>query len=187
VNKALRALYIYNGIFVLAGGLFGPLYALYVSTYIDSTIDPVVIVSLSWGIFLIASTLFTFIVSKFGDGIKEKEYLLLWGFLLKAIVWVLYIYVNSLAFLIILQILLGLGEALGSPSFNSLMAQHVDRNRRIEEYSDMTIIFNLSAGLATILGGFIVAIFGFPTLFIIMSILAVVSFFGILLKPRRLL
>jgi MFS family permease len=186
-NKALRALYIYNGIFVLAGGLFGPLYAVYVQTFIPNPDQSIIAVSFSWGIFLIASTLFTFIVSKFGDAIKETEYLLMAGFLLRALVWVLYIYVGSLTFLIILQILLGLGDALGSPSFNALTAKHVDRGYRVEEYADMGIIFNLSAGLATILGGLIVAKYGFSILFITMSLLALVSFIGILFKPRKLL
>lgn len=186
-NKALRALYLYNGIFILAAGLFGPLYAVYVQDFIQSPIEPVVIVSVSWGIFLVASTLFTFFVSKFGDQVKEKEYMLMAGFLIRALVWVLYIYVHSLVFLIILQILLSLGEALGTPSLNSLVAQHVDKGRRVEEYADMTIIFNLCAGIATILGGLVVARYGFQPLFLSMAGLALISFFGILVKPRRLL
>jgi MFS family permease len=183
VNKALRALYIYNGIFVLAGGLFGPLYAIYVQRIGGD----IVTISFSWAIFLISSTLFTFVVSKFGDQVKEKEYLLMAGFLIRALVWILYIYVNNLVFLYVLQILIGLGEALGSPSFDSLIAQHVDKGHQMEEYSDMKIIFNLSGALATFLGGIIVAKFGFPMLFVLMSLLALISFIGILAKPRKLL
>jgi MFS family permease len=188
-NKALRALYIYNGVFVLAASLLGPLYAVYVQQqgFVAEPGQAVLIISSSWAIFLVASTLFTYIVSKFGDSIKETEYLMLWGFLLRALVWILYIFAGNLIFLFILQIILGIGDALGSPSFNTLVARHVDKGHQVEEYADMNIIFNLSGALATFLGGVIVAVYGFPTLFIIMAILALVSFFGILLKPRKLL
>ncbi len=182
-NKALRTLYLYNGIFVLAAGLFGPLYALYV----ENIRANVLIISFSWAVFLISSTLFTFIISKFGDKVKEKEYLLMAGFLIRAIAWIMYIFVGNIFFLIFIQILLGVGDALGTPAFNSLMAEHLDRHQHIKEYSDMNIIFNLCSALATVLGGALVAYLGFQYLFVFMAALAMVSFFGILLKPRRLL
>ncbi|MBX4198296.1 MFS transporter [Candidatus Parcubacteria bacterium] len=183
INKALRTLYFYNAIFVLAGSLFGPLYAV----YIEKIGGNVFIISVSWALFLISSTLFTYVISKFGDTVREKEYLLMAGFLLRGVVWILYIFVGNLWFLMVLQVLLGLGEALGSPSFDSLVAKHLDKGRFVEEYADMKIIFNLSAGLAAIIGGALVAKFGFPTLFIIMAVLALICFFGILFKPRKLL
>jgi MFS transporter, DHA1 family, multidrug resistance protein len=182
-NKALRTLYTYNGIFVFAGALFGPLYAVYVQ---EIRAD-VTAVSLSWGVFLISTTLFTFIVSKFGDHVKEKEYLLLSGFLIRALVWALYIFADSITFLIILQILLGIGESLGTPGFNALIADHIDKKREVEEFADLSIIFNLASALAVILGGLIVAKYGFPILFSIMSLLALASFLGVLLKPRKML
>ncbi len=182
MNKALRALLIYNGIFVLAGSLLGPLYTVYVQHITTS----VVILSFSSGIFLISTTLCIFVVSLFGDKVRDKKYLLLAGFLVRAIVWFLFIFVNSVFFLIVLQIVLGVGEALGSPAFGSLMAEHLDKGRHIEDFSDMTIVFNLSGALATILGGFMVARYGFPALFVTMSALAFIAFFGLVIQPKRL-
>jgi MFS family permease len=183
INKALRTLYLYNGIFMLAGGLFGPLYAVYVQRLGGD----ILIISLSWSVFLISTTLCTFLISRFGDRVKEREYLLLLGILLRAIVWIVFIFVDSIAVLLILQILLGVGESLGSPAFGALVAEHIDKGRQIEEYSDMQIIFNLSTAIATMLGGAIVAQFGFTYLFITMSVLAMISFFGFFFKPRKLL
>ncbi len=183
VNKALRTLYLYNGIFVLAGGLFGPLYAVYIQELGGSILT----ISASWSAFLMSTTLFMFVVSRFGDRVKEYEYLLLGGFILRALVWIMYIFVQDLVFLLFLQVLLGAGEALGSPAFDSLVAEHVDKGHHIKEYSDMKIIFNLAGALATMIGGAIVAQFGFTYLFMIMASLSMISFFGILFKPRRLL
>ena len=72
-NPALKTLYIYNGIFVFAGSLLGPLYAVYVGL-IDSAI---LAVSVSWAVFLMATLVFTAVISRVGDRVKEKEYLLM--------------------------------------------------------------------------------------------------------------
>ncbi len=109
------------------------------------------------------------------------------GFLIRAACWIMYIFVADVFFLILLQVLLGLGDACGSPAFNSLIAQHLDKHQFIKEYADMNVIFNLCTALATIIGGALVTYFGFEYLFLLMAALALISFFGILLKPRRLL
>jgi len=183
INKALKTLWLYNGIFMLAGGMFAPLYAVYV----EKITPNVFYISIAWAMFLISSTLFEFFISRIGDKINEKEYLLMAGFLLRAAAWIMYIFVGNFFMLLIVQMLLGLGDAVGTPTFNSLIADHLDKGRHVEEYADMSILFSLSGALATIVGGAIVAQFGFETLFVIMALLSLISFFGILFKPRRLL
>jgi DHA1 family bicyclomycin/chloramphenicol resistance-like MFS transporter len=183
INKALRTLWIYNGIFTLAGGMFAPLYAVYVLKITPN----IFIVSISWATFLISATLFEFLISRIGDKVKEKEYLLMAGFFIRAVAWIMYIFVGNVFMLIFIQVLLGFGEGMGGPSFNSLVAEHLDQGRHVEEYADMGVLFNLSSALATIIGGAVAAQFGFPTLFIVMAVLALISFFGIYFKPRALL
>ncbi len=85
-NEALRTLFIFNGIFVFASGLLGPLYAVFVET-IDTRI---ISVSLSWSAFLLSTTLFMLLVRKYGDFIAEKEYLLMAGYLTRSITWFLF-------------------------------------------------------------------------------------------------
>ena len=94
---------------------------------------------------------------------------------------------GNLAFLIFLQVLLGVGEALGSPAFDAIFAEHLDSGRHILEYSDWKLIANMATATGVIIGGAIVEIFGFPWLFASMSLLATVAFFGVLFKPRPLL
>lgn len=183
LNRALRTLFIYNGIFVFAWGLLGPLYAVFVQEITSN----VVMITFSWALFLFASTSGTFFLSRVGDKVKEKEYLLIAGYILRAFVWIAYIFVDTVAVLLLLQILFGIGDALGTPAFNALMAEHLDKGRHIEEYSDMMILFNLCTGLAAVVGGIIVQQYGFNTLFLIMGGLTLISIFGLYNKPRRLL
>jgi sugar phosphate permease len=182
-NKALITLFVFNGIFVFASGLLGPLYAVFVET-IDTNI---ISVSLSWSVFLISTTAFMFIVRKYGDLIKEKEYLLMGGYLIRAIVWFLFPSLSTVFGLIILQALLGIGEALGSPAYDAIFAEHLDKNRHVQNYTDWKLISNLVGAVAVIFGGILVNEVGFSTLFYLMGVLAFVSFIGMWIKPRKLL
>lgn len=109
-NKALKILFIYNGVFVLAGSLLGPLYAIYVEKF-----------------------------------------------------------------------------QLGTPAFEVIFAEHLDEGKHIADYSDWKLISNIMLALGTLIGGVIVSKFGFTPLFLLMSSLAVISFIGVILKPRHLL
>ncbi len=183
INRSLKILFLFNGIFVFAAMLLGPLYAVFVET-ID---ENVLAISFSWAAFLLSATLFTYIVSQRGDSLREKEYLLMGGFLIRGVSWLLFILAGNVFHLIIIQALLGLGEALGSPSFNAIFAEHLDEGMQIKEYSSWQVIQNVITALATIIGGLIVANFGFIPLFIAMSGLAFISFFGVLVQPREVL
>ncbi len=183
INKSLKVLFLFNGLFVFASNLLGPLYAVYVES-IDSS---VLAISTTWAVFLSSATLFTFIVSRKGDKIKEKEYLLMGGFLIRGISWILFIFAGNIYHLILIQILLGIGEAFGSPAFDTIFAQHLDEGMQVKEYSSWKLIVNGTTALATLLGGIIVASFGFTFLFAGMSFLAFLSFFGVLFQPREIL
>lgn len=182
-NKSLKILFIYNGIFVFAGSLLGPLYAVYVGLLDKNILS----VSITWSAFLIATVIFTLIISKIGDRIKEKEYLLMAGFLVRATAWLLFIFAGNVFHLILLQTLLGLGEALGTPVFDALFAEHLDGGQHIKEYSNWKLVLSGATGIGTTIGGLIATVFGFQWLFISMSVLAVVSFVGVLIQPRKLL
>jgi MFS family permease len=92
--------------------------------------------------------------------------------------WFLYIGVGNLFQLVLLQILLGLGDAAGSPSFNAIFAEHLDLGKHIQEYSQWIIIGNFLTAAGTLTGGLVASMFGFRWLFIFMGTLALVSFLG---------
>lgn len=179
VNKVLRVLFLYNGIFVLAGSLLGPLYALYVER-LDTGVLPV---SISWAVFLFSTTLFTFILSKMGDSLKHKRFLLAGGYLVRALCWFLMIFITTIEQLVFIQFILGIGEALGTPAFDAIFAEHLDKNKHIMDYSDWKVISNAVLVVGTLVGGFVVSKFGFSYVLIGMSVLAVISFLGVIINP----
>lgn len=183
MNKSLKVLLLNNSLFVLAGSLLGPLYAIFVSN-IDNKI---LSVSTSWFALMLSAVVFTYIVSLLGDKIVETEYLLIAGYLVRAIVWFLFIFTNSLTMLIFLQILLGLGEALGNPSFDTIFAKHLDKGVQIKQYSNWKILEKIAGATGVLLGGIIVSNYGFTPLFISMSSLALITSITVFLVPRKLL
>lgn len=182
-NSALKILYLFNGVFVFAAAMLAPIYAIFAED-IGATIFQI---SLLAFVFLSAKVLFTFVVKTFGDDLVEKEYMLLAGFLLRAVAWFSFAFVGSIIPLFLIQVVLGAGEAFGNPSFNAIFAEHLDQGKHIQEYAEWGIINSVSAALGTLVGGAIVTAFGFDVLFILMGIIALISFVGIYFQPRSLL
>lgn len=182
-RNALKILFLGNSIFVLAGNLLGPLYASYASTITNNLIY----ISASWAAFLLSTTIFTTIIAKVGDNIIEKEFLIIAGYLVRAIAWLSFIFVNSFPALVAAQVIIGLGDALGSPGFDAVLAKHVHRHKSIREYSSWKIVSNVALALGTLMGGAIANSFGFTPLFLIMSFLALLAAGTIWVQPRKLL
>lgn len=183
MNKSLKTLFLYNSIFVFASYLLGSLYAIFA----EGIVGNIFYVSITTAAFLFSRTIFTYLLSLNGDKVKEKEYFLLGGYLVRAIVWFLFAFAGNIQIIISLQILLGLGESLGTSAFDAIFADHLDRNKSIREYSNWHLIATLVAAISTLLGGLVVNKFGFSTLFFMMSGLAFISFLGVVTKPRDLL
>lgn len=183
LNKALRILFVSNAVFVFAGTLLGPLYAVYVQSIGGGILS----ISSSWAVFLIASTVFTILVGKFFGGLKEMRTLFAIGFLVRAVAWFSYIFVGSVTGLLVIQMLLGLGEALGTPSFGVLLNKHLDKKVALAELSEWQIMSNMVVAGATLVGGWLVSMSGFNYLFGVMSGFAVLSFLLIWLTPKEVL
>ena len=179
----LGVLYAFNGLFVFAVTMIVPIYALFAQ---EIGADVFTVSALA-ATLLIARVFFTLIVRYFGDDAVEEAHLLLAGFLLRAFGWFLLIFIGSLEGLFIVQVILGLGESLGSPAFNALFAQHLKSGRYVSEYADWEIVSAVGASAGAVVGGYIVSQYGFKVLFFVMSMVAVVSFLGVYSKRRYLL
>lgn len=182
-NSALKILFISNSIYYFASLLLGPLYAVYVQNLGGG----VLLVSVSTAVFYVASTVFLVYMSRWGDKVKEKELLLALSYVIRGLAFFSLIYTNTALFLIFLQVIFGLGEALGTPTFGALFAKHLDKKEEVMEYSDWSIVANLVMALGTIFGGFIVSSLGFVYLFVIIGILCFISAGYILFTPREVL
>lgn len=182
-NLALKILFVSNSIYVFAALLLGPLYAIYVQNIGGG----VLLVSISAAMFYISSTLFLLFMARWGDKVKEKEMLLAASFIIRGLGYLALILVDTALLLILIQVIFGLGDALGTPIFGALFAKHTDKKEEVLEYSDWSLVSNLVMALGTIVGGFIVSSLGFTFLFVVIGALCFISAGWILFTPRKIL
>lgn len=172
MNPKLKFLLLSNSLFVFAGNLFLPFYALFVvKVGGDAKLAGLLI-----GLQYFSSTVAAFLVIKLRDKTKLDQELLQTNFLLRCFAWVMVGLNPNLFTLILAQIISGASESLGTPAFNALVSENLDYQQHIKEWGTYELIRNPVIAVAGIVGGFIVANFGFTPLFISMSFLALASF-----------
>lgn len=171
MNRKLRFLQMSNMVFVFASSLFVPLYAIFVVKVGGG----VALAGELVGLQFFVSFLVGFLIIKLKDKPKRCQHLLKANFFLRGLAWLLIGLFPSIAMLVLTQIMIGISGAIGSPAFNALFSENLDRKKHIKEWGCWELIQNLATAGASVLGGFIVVWFGFSPLFLLMALLAFVS------------
>jgi len=182
-NRSLKILVGINSIFILGANMFPPIFALFVEELKGGAFAAGTI----WATFAIFTGILILIISRFGDRIKEKEYLVATGYFFRLAAWLGYFFANSLWHLYFLQLFLALGEATGTPAFNAIYSEHLDRGKYVRQWGVGTSTGAIIMGIAAFLGGAIVSQVGFRPLFLLMASLAAISFILLMIQPRKLL
>jgi len=183
LNKALKILLGTNALILVSGAMLAPIYALFVDKVGGSLLDA----SITGGAFAFAAGATTLIAGRFADKIKQNELIVAGGYGVIAFGYLLYTQANSVLFLLLVQVLIGSAEAFYSPAFDAVYSKHLNVDKAGRQWGawESTNYFSLSIG--AIVGGIIVTLFGFNTLFILMATLCFTSAFYIYRLPRRVL
>jgi len=168
MNSKLKILYGTNGIFVIAGALLGPLYAVFAESFSASTFT----ISLTWATLLAASLLTYYIIFRVtNDNAYINMNLIILGYAISAIAWLLFALSTEIYQIFIIQAILGVGLAIGGPSWGTLVAKHLDKDKNVHDYAEWNIFKKVIEIIAVLSGGAIIADFGFTTVFVIMSLI----------------
>ncbi len=168
LNKALRILLVTNGMILMAGAMLGPIYALFVEKVGGDLMDA----SIAGGIYAFTAGAVTLASGKYSDRVKENELIVVLGYLIIGLGFILYIFVDSIIFLFVVQIIIGLGEAIYSPAFDAVYSKHLDGDRSGTQWGMWESMNYFTAAAGSFAGGAVVTIFGFEALFIIMAVMA---------------
>ncbi len=182
-NRAIRILLTTNWIILLAAAMLGPIYALFVEEIWWSLLDA----SIAWATFALAAGIMTLISGKLSDRIKENKIIVVIWYLLIWLWFFLYIRVDSIIFLLIVQVLIWFGEALYSPAFDNEFSRNLDKGKAGRERGARESINYFATAIWAILWWFIVTQFWFSLLFLIISILCVGSAIYVLVLPKKVL
>jgi len=182
-NKALRILLSTNALILISGAMLGPIYALFVEKVGGDLMDA----SIAGGLFALAAGLTTLFSGKLSDKVKENELIIVIGYIIMGVGFLLYIAVNSILFLFIVQVISGLGNAVYAPAFDAVYSKHLDGHKSGTQWGAWESMNYFSTAIGAIIGGAIVTLFGFNTLFVVMALLCFGSGTFIYLLPRKVL
>lgn len=136
-----------------------------------------------YSIYLISRVIFELISGKVLQRTNDKKKILIaiFGILCLSVAYFSFAFTNSLLLVFLSYSILGAGFGIASPAKNSLFAIHLDKNKESSEWSLNDAVCAIAMALATALGGFIAAEYGFQILFLLAGIVNILSIIPYLL------
>jgi len=182
-NKQIKILLMTNGTILAATAMLGPIYARFVEKIGGSILDT----SYAFCTYAFAAAITTLISGRYVDRLKENELVLVCGYIVIGLSFFGYMLVDSIWSLLLVQVLIGFGEAIYAPAFDALYSKHLDGRQAGREWGAWESIYYFMVSFGAITGGFLVVTFGFNAMFIIMGSLCLISAVYILRLPRKVL
>lgn len=173
MHKILKILLVASGFFLFAGGLFGPLYAVFVK---DIGGDLVTAGS-AYSIFALVTGVVIYLISKWEDRIKNQGNLVMIGFFFSSIGFLGYTFVKTPLHLFFVQMILGLGEAVRIPAYDGLYSKFLEKGKFASQWGVWESMYWIVTGLAALIGGYVAWIFGFQVIFALMFIFSLFGLF----------
>ncbi|MBU1178010.1 MFS transporter [Patescibacteria group bacterium] len=182
-NRATKILLSTDTVVLVAIAMLGPFYTMFVEKIGGHLYDA----SLTIAVFAFSAGLTTIFVGKYTDKVKESELLVVAGYVLMGIGFVLYNFVDSLALLFVVQVLVGIAGAIYTPASEALHVKHFKNCRAGKIWGTEKAVSYFAAAAGAIIGSLVIVEFGFNTLFIAMAVFCFASATYIYFLPRKVL
>lgn len=185
INGVIRFLIVSDIVFQGAIGLFGPLFALYISSYITDT-DPIIATGIASAIYLIVKSVAQIPAAWVIDKIKGERddfFILLSGTVIAALIPLAYLYIDSALQLYVIQALYGLVTAVTFPSYMAIFTRHIDHGKEGTEWGVYYTLVDIATAATAAIGGTIAAVYGFEALIWISALFSLLG--ALLLIPIR--
>ena len=153
-------------IFNIGAGLFAPIYAIFVENIGATIVDA----GFAIGIYSIVFGLLIILLGKVEDKYTNKRHMVFIGYVILALCALGYIFVQNATQLFILQVFIGVGAAILTPSWDAIFSTYEDTGKEAFEWSIWEGGVSIILGITAFLGGIIVVVFGWTLIFIIMFI-----------------
>ena len=177
----LKVLLLSSALYLLAGGLFGPIYAIFVEKIGGNLLTA----GTAYSAFALAAGIMIFFISKWEDKVKHQEKLIICGYALACLGYLGYLFVQTPLHLFIVQIIFGAGTAIGASAYDGLYSRHLDKGKFISGWGAWESMNWITLAISASLGGFIANSYGFRTLFIIMFVLSLFALVTSLMLLRK--
>lgn len=184
MNKALKLMLFVSAMFTLADEAFLPLYAMFVSDIGGGLLTA----GQAYAVFGISCGILIFIISRWEDRVNHKEKLVVVGYGIKVLGFALLLAVAKPVHFFAVQAVLGIGEAVAVPAYDSTYSKLLDQGKFAREWGMWEATWYITAAVAGLVGAFVAQKFGFPALFVFMVAVSSIGFFaslGLLREARK--
>lgn len=173
MHKQLKLFLAANSFFVLAAGMLGPIYAIFVKEIGGSILDA----GSAWAVFMIISGIGMVLMGKVQDNLKREKPMMMLGYSLQSLAFLGYFFVSNITELLIVQIFLGISMTIQFPAFNSFYTKYLEKGKYAFQWAAWEGMYFTLTGIAAFIGAFIVTIFSFRFLFLLMFGLSLIGLF----------
>lgn len=171
LNSGLRLLLVSNSLILLAPALLAPIYAIYVEQIGGDLLDA----GLTAAIFAFSAGTICLFSGRISDHIKRHRIVVIVGSIIMAIGFLGYLWVDTIQHLFLVQIVIGIGEAIYYPPFDALYSSHLNVNKKATGWAAWEAMDYYITAFGAFFGALIVEKYGFDIVFMMMSILCVLS------------
>lgn len=161
-NKIARFLLVTESLWSFGAGLFFPLFAIFSEEVGGDLLDA----GIAAAIFIFVTSLFEYPIGKLIDRYREKWFIVV-DYVLEGMVFIGYIFVTNIYELFILQIFLGLANAIGDPAWESMYDRHTPSKGSGGSWAKMHLVTGVFNSFGILIGVVIIKEYGFDVVFAI--------------------
>lgn len=188
INKVIKVLIFSDFVLFSAWGLISPILAIFIVEKIKG--GDARVAGTAIGIYWLLKSLIQIPIGRYLDktsGEKDDYYFLISGTFLASLSPLGYIF-SSLPFHIyFLQSIQAVGMAMAIPAWGGIFVRHIDKGKEALSWGMESSAIGIGSGIAGILGGLIAKIFGFLPVFILVSVLGIISSLLLFLIAKEIL
>ena len=176
LNHVVRTLIVSDFYFNTGLGLFGPIFAIFVTNQIHG--GSIAVVGFAAGITQLCKVILEIPIAKYLDknhGEYDDFYSMILGGTLIAISPFLYIFATESYHLYVIQAIYGVGLAFLVPPWYAIFSRHLDKLHENIEWSFESVAIGVATASSAAIGGIMADKLGFRTVFLVAGILACFS------------
>ena len=173
MHKQLKLFLMGNSFFVMAMGMFGPIYAIYV----QEIGGDILAAGAAWAIFMIISGVGILFMGNIQDKIRKDKPAIILGYALEASGFLGYFFVSNVMELFLVQVLLGISTVIKTPAYDSFYTKYLEKGKFASQWAAWEAVWYIVTGVAALIGAFLVKLFSFKSLFLVMFFISLIGLF----------
>ncbi len=188
VNKVIKTLVLFDLVVLSGWGLLSPIFAIFITKQIIG--GTLVVVGLAIAIYWLVKSVVQLPIARYLDKTPSENddfYSLVMGTCLITVVPFGYIFATLPWQIYLLEVILAIGDAMAIPAWYAIFTRHVNKFQIGSEWTLNSIAVGLGTAVAAALGGWIADRFGFPAVFVLVSIFSAAGALLLITLTKHLL